>query len=681
MSSRSNAWTIFLYLLILTGFFFLIEFSLFIQNYRDFLAESSSITGALHLPAAVLPRIVLYLFVQLGLHLGYCLLAWVVSISILRLFPRLSIDGIYPAIAIWLMGMMTILVANASFYPNSKFSALIHIFLFNSFITRSIFILLGISSCSLILLALLSGIKYKPKLIVIASSIFIFIMVYHSNPFEPITSKKQIATYQTPNIIIVGIDALRPDFLGFFGREIATPFMDSFLSHATVFSQALTPLARTFPSWTSILTGRYPREVGIRTNLAQQQSAHLSNSLPQLLRAAGYHTLYATDETRFSNIGTNYGFDHIITPEVGIGDFLFGTINDFPLSNLLVNTSFGRWLFPYSYGNRAAYITYQPNSFLNLLRPWLAKPNNKPLFLAIHFCLPHYPYLSADISEQDGNVIEHYQKSIEEVDKQLRSFFTMLEEDGYLQHALVVLLSDHGEALKFAGDRITEKELFLTSNRKVMNVPQFYPSSNDDEAVNQSAGHGTDVLGLSQYHTLLAFKLYHVGIQQEKIVTSTVSLLDIKPSILDFLKLPFTASSGQSLARIVNGQHEVFLKHHPIFLETDFSSPAIRTIYPNIHQVLLEGINIFEVDPQTLHLVVKQAMNQMIINSKQYAVIDEEWMLALYPQNRNYRMPILINLQTGEWTNDMQSVYAKSSPAAQLLFRLKMFYGEELSSR
>ncbi len=36
---------------------------------------------------------------------------------------------------------------------------------------------------------------------------------------------------------------------------------------------------------------------------------------------------------------------------------------------------------------------------------------------------------------------------------------------------------------------------------------RFYPPSLDKEEVNQSAGHGTDVLGLTQYHSLLAFKL------------------------------------------------------------------------------------------------------------------------------------------------------------------------------
>ena len=679
MVIKSSSREIFYYLLILTGFFLLLEVSFFIQNYRDFLAESSSVSGGLQLPVVFLPQIALFILIQLSIHFVYCVLVWVISLSILRLLSRPIIADLYLSIGIWLCGLFTILLANDIYYPHSKFSELLQFFLFNSFVAKGLLIVFLGVDFFLILLMLLSWVLYTHRLWLVISSIITLILIYNSFYFWEEKQKGIVASNERPHIIVVGVDALRPDFLGFFGREIKTPFMDSFLNHATVFSQAVTPLARTFPSWTSILTGRYPKEVGIRTNLAQLQFADLTYTLPKILKNQGYTTLFATDETRFSNIGTNFGFDRMITPTVGLSDFLFGTINDFPFSNLLVNTALGRWLFPYSYGNRAAYVTYQPDSFLNLLYPVLAESNKTPLFLAVHFCLPHYPYLWADLPEESGQVVWRYQKSIERVDQQLGSFFFMLQQYGLLQRAIVVLLSDHGEALEFTGDRITEKELFLTSNAHRMSIPQFYPKS-DNEAVNQSAGHGTDVLGLSQYHSVLAIKLYGMGLQSEKVISHIVSLLDVKPTILDFLGIPSIASSGQSLAGVINGKHEVSLKHLPVFLESDFSPPAIRTVFPNTHQVLLEGINIFSIDPNTLHLIVKEEMNQKIIKSKQYAIIDDEWMLALYPQNADYRMPILINLKTGVWTNDMQSSFARLSPASRLLRSLKKFYGDELDN-
>src|SRR5204863_1260045 len=140
--------------------------------------------------------------------------------------------------------------------------------------------------------------------------------------------------------------------LGYFGAGKYTPHMDEFLNQATVFSESLTPLARTFPSWVSILTGAYPKNSNVRYNLSDQITFDLKQTLPSILRDHGYKTIYAIDETRFSNINESYGFDQIVAPPTGFNDFLIGTINDFPLSNLLVNTILGKYLFPYSYANR-----------------------------------------------------------------------------------------------------------------------------------------------------------------------------------------------------------------------------------------------------------------------------------------------------------------------------------------
>jgi hypothetical protein len=54
-------------------------------------------------------------------------------------------------------------------------------------------------------------------------------------------------------------------------------------------------------------------------------------------------------------------------------------------------------------------------------------------------------------------------------------------------------------------------------------------------------------------------------------------------------------------------------------------------------------------------------------------------MLALYPQDKHVRMPILINLVSGKWTNDLQSPFAKHSPALSMLAALKAFYGNEIN--
>jgi hypothetical protein len=209
-------------------------------------------------------------------------------------------------------------------------------------------------------------------------------------------------------------------------------------------------------------------------------------------------------------------------------------------------------------------------------------------------------------------------------------------------------------------------------------VPQFYPTSLDGQDINQTAGHGTDVLGLPQYHTLLAFRNFGLKQNETGIVSGIVSLLDIAPTILELLQIPAHNMHGESLKPYILDRVTQIAKHQPVFLESDFTPDAIRTVYPETRQVLLEGIQLFQIDPTTTRLTVKPKMGEMIIRSKQYAAIENGWMLALYPQNQHVRMPILINLRTGQWTEDLTSSFAQYSPVAAMLGHLKDFYGSEI---
>ncbi|MFT5684939.1 MAG: hypothetical protein ACI8RZ_005884, partial [Myxococcota bacterium] len=67
------------------------------------------------------------------------------------------------------------------------------------------------------------------------------------------------------NVVLLGVDALRPDHLaseGYF-RDTA-PNIDAFIAESVMFEEAFTPLARTYPSWTSLLTGSWPTTHGVR---------------------------------------------------------------------------------------------------------------------------------------------------------------------------------------------------------------------------------------------------------------------------------------------------------------------------------------------------------------------------------------------------------------------------------
>jgi arylsulfatase A-like enzyme len=495
---------------------------------------------------------------------------------------------------------------------------------------------------------------------------------------EPVSDA---STQGKPNIIIIGIDALRPDILGFFGAPKRTPHLDDLFENASVFSESITPIARTFPAWMSILTGVYPKKSNVRYDLEGEQDIHfdLTQTLPAILQREGYETIFSSDETRFSNIDEVYGFDRVITPPVGFNDFLVGTLNDFPMSNLIVNSQLGEFLFPYSYSNRPVFTTYDPDTYIAFLKSQLKSPRKKPLFLAVHFCLPHAPYFWGK-NPAYRQSIHNYQAAVKRVDQQFNDFLSLLKQDKLLEHTILVVLSDHGEALELRGDRATDPDFFIPGKANTKKViPRFYPPSWDKELVNQSAGHGTDILSMTQYHNVLAFRFFGLNGQVPAVIPGRVSLMDIKPTILSVLNVKYSNLSGKSLVDFLSGKKKNVPSSNDFFTESDFSPQSVRSVHPETRKVLFEGIDLFEIDPKTARLSVKKSMGDLIVSSKQFADFNGPWVLALYPQNKQRMMPILLNLETGFWTNDLSTDFAKHSPANHMLRSMKNFFGNDLT--
>jgi hypothetical protein len=498
---------LFVYLLMFTAIFSLLEISFFIQGSGFYLGDFKYISDHLSIPYAIFPGIIFYICAQISIHIVFTAVVWAAARLMGSLlgcrWKDIQTLGFY----LWGLALITVLLANQFFFPNSKYADLMN-FVFNMHVANFLLITCA-SICTLILLASLLGalilLLRIPRIKTLAAILLVLTLAWiNVFRYQGAQQIADAATITKPDIIIIGIDSLRPDYVGYSGSPLVTPHLDEFFNHAAVFAEAITPIARTFPAWVSLLTGRYPKESGARFDLMDQSTLNLSATLPAILHEQGYETIFAMDETRFSNIDKNFGFDEIVTPPAGLNDFLLGTFNDFPMSNLIVNSRLGQWLFPYSFANRPAFISYQPDSFLKLLQPALAKNRTKPVFLAVHFCLPHFPYFWADYHAQSAtDGVEHYHASIERIDRQVNDFLLLLKQDHLLEHSIVVVMSDHGEALELHGDRITTREAFIPGkDNKTATIPKFYPPSLDDEGVDQSVGHGTDVLSLSQYHTV-----------------------------------------------------------------------------------------------------------------------------------------------------------------------------------
>lgn len=546
----------------------------------------------------------LFLLALTGLHLALGIICWVLA--------RLS-EFALPAvrcrrrdwILLWfLAATVLILVANATWFPRSSLGEPYH-----ELVAAAPF---GVNLLTLVTGLLVAGIaaiagialrrvaRRRALLAAGAASGLIAAMLLGAGA-APAT-----LDLERPHIIILGIDSLRPDAID----VSRTPNVKKFMDGAIRMTDAITPLARTFPSWASILTGRNPHTTGAYMNLLPRELVHTGATLPDILRQRGYRTWYAIDETRFSNIDASYGFDRTLTPEMGGSDFMLARMADTPLSNLVVNTRLGAMLFPHLHTNRAASTIYDPDSFVQRLARKL--DFGQPSFVAVHFTLPHWPFTWAT-SNTDGfrnDPVALYTQSIKRADQQFGDLLAALERKGVLRNALVITLSDHGEALGHEDEFLAEA----------------YPAQDGTPTDYQRWGHGTSVFSPQQYRVALAFRAYGTAkylLAPGGIRTDPASLVDLAPTILDLLDFVSTEGfDGVSLAPLLQAEADSLpeLRDRIRYTESEYNPQGFDARQFSTSQ-LAAAATVYRLDPDTDRITVKKDLLSSIMSSRQYAAL------------------------------------------------------------
>ena len=121
-------------------------------------------------------------------------------------------------------------------------------------------------------------------------------------------------------------------------------------------------------------------------------------------------------------------------------------------------------LFPFSFGNRGAAVMFEPKTYLARLKRELSF--DKPTFLVVHLTAAHWPYYTAEtpfgVSEQqtpeDRPV---YRIGLRTADAMFDQVVSVLRSKGAFENAIVVVLSDHGEALILPNDAVVKNGAFV----------------------------------------------------------------------------------------------------------------------------------------------------------------------------------------------------------------------------
>lgn len=334
-------------------------------------------------------------------------------------------------------------------------------------------------------------------------------------------------------VVVILLDTLRPDYLGFYGFRYETaPFLARLAKQATVFLNAFSTSSWTAPSVASLFTSLYPPQHGVtmgyrvqlgrnaeiegteRPKLTLKSIPEALTTLPQKLAELGYQTFGLSANI---NIGKELGF--------------------------------ARGFKVFEKKTRAT-----ADYFLKKVEEWKPQLDGaERYFLYLHLNDVHHPYHKREefyrtsLQGRDKNQpAERYRSEIGYADHYLEKIYDLLELE---RDSVIIVLSDHGEEFWDHGSQGHGPTLHRELNRILLMV------------------HGPDL-----------------GLQKGRIAQN-VSINDVYPTLVELLghRLP-TVFEGISLVPLLRrggGAKELFqqLEERVVFAHRVYSTRANLAIW------------------------------------------------------------------------------------------------------
>lgn len=279
------------------------------------------------------------------------------------------------------------------------------------------------------------------------------------------------AAPDSPNVLMIVVDTLRADHLSGYGYPRPTsPVMDRMGREGVVFEQAISTTSWSFPSHVSLLTGRYQFEHGL-DKIGPVPLFGSSNSgmggyptLGEELARVGYRTgAFSANRTYFTgNLGFGRGFAHFEDYFDSPADAFLRTTcgkefarlglnrKDSALSRLVRYVGLQALLDKdteeeYGIRKRAQVVNRE-------LLAWIDRsPAQHPFFAFLNYFDVHSPYGGPPAYPKpdwgQAGVIDRYDDGVKYVDDSIGRLMSELEKRGLGRKTLVVITSDHGEAL------------------------------------------------------------------------------------------------------------------------------------------------------------------------------------------------------------------------------------------
>ncbi len=221
-----------------------------------------------------------------------------------------------------------------------------------------------------------------------------------------------------PHVLLVTVDTLRPDALGWVAGRNATPRIDALAGESFRFKAARSPVPLTLPAHTSLLTALDPPRHGVHDN--GQVLGKAPRTLAEALRESGYATAAVVSGFPLRALfGLDRGFDRYDDRIPAEGD---------------------------EWRERPALETTE--AALAWVR---AQPRGRPWFLWVHYYDPHDPYTPPARLRRPGPRGD-YDGEVAAVDEALGRLRDGLASVAAPHGTLTVFAADHGESLGEHGE-------------------------------------------------------------------------------------------------------------------------------------------------------------------------------------------------------------------------------------
>jgi choline-sulfatase len=254
-----------------------------------------------------------------------------------------------------------------------------------------------------------------------------------------------------PDIILIVLDTVRADRIGSFSPKgsAQTPNLDALATRSRSWPQAIATAPLTMPSMAAIFTGRHGDAVGVIGHSAQDRLDGDADTLASLAHDAGYATAAVVTNPWLARrpMGFLRDFDAVITGRTAGGsgarmsashvtDAALRAVDSIFAGDRSTDRPLLLWAhymdahMPYDTGQAET----EPN---RLLREFSAPGSDRQ---KIYFAPPY-------TETERAATRAAYDAAVHSIDREIGRLLEGLRDRGRASNAIIVVVSDHGEAL------------------------------------------------------------------------------------------------------------------------------------------------------------------------------------------------------------------------------------------